>query len=50
MSLFDRVQIMNNLLYLVIGVAAGAYFAEEIREKIPALDKSDVKSDKNTVS
>lgn len=29
---------MNDLLFLVIGVVAGAYFAEPIRETVPALN------------
>lgn len=32
---------MSDLLLVLAGVAAGAYFAEEIRAKVPVLDKSE---------
>lgn len=32
---------MNDLLFLMIGIAAGTYFAESIRETVPVLKPSD---------
>lgn len=34
---------MNDLLLLLIGVAAGTYFAESVRETVPALDPNNDK-------
>lgn len=31
---------MDNLLIAIVALAAGAYFAEEIRDVVPALDRS----------
>lgn len=31
---------MNDLLIFLIGLAAGTYFSEEVRDVVPILDKS----------
>lgn len=31
---------MNDLLVIIAALAAGAYFAEEIRDAVPVLDRS----------
>lgn len=35
---------MNDLLLLLIGVAAGTYFADNIRETVPVLDPNNSKT------
>lgn len=32
---------MGDFLLVLTGIAAGAYFAEEIRAKVPVLDKTE---------